>query len=167
MRTTAVGSVFSAVPFIGAGLTLCHHSWILQKYWRSELRCSCLGALTPPTEFSPRYFSSVCKDMDYLSGGCHSRCSNKLREDSMMLQKYQSGDLHFFRVKMTQSIGLEKSANLFDFSYKYLSITWLPKNVRTVNSFMDFDRIKILQKSYKFVTKTVTPKYFYFFDPKR
>lgn len=64
----------------------------------------------------------------------------------MMLQEYQSAYFHFFRLKMTQSIGLEKSANLFDFSNKYLSITWLPKNVRTVNSFMDFDRIKILQK---------------------
>lgn len=37
----------------------------------------------------------------------------------MMLQEYQSAYFHFFRLKMTQSIGLEKSANLFDFSYKY------------------------------------------------
>lgn len=64
----------------------------------------------------------------------------------MMLQEYQSAYFHFFRLKMTHFIGLEKSTNLFDFSNKYLSITRLPKNVRTVNSFMDFDRIKILQK---------------------
>lgn len=79
-----------------------------------------------------------------------------------MLQEYQSAYFHFFRLKMTQSIGLEKSANLFDFSYKYLSITWLPKKCQNSKQLYGFWQDKNFAKSYKFVTKTVAPKYFYF-----
>lgn len=84
------------------------------------------------------------------------------KEDSMMLQEYQSAYFHFFRLKMTQSIGLEKNANLFDFSYKYLSITWLPKKCQNSKQLYGFWQDKNFAKSYKFVTKTVAPKYFYF-----